>query len=195
MSAMDKGIPSWVYKWLVIVMVIGFYDGLFCVLRPYSLPGGCLEMIFYGHKYYIQWDTHYADTSDSFIWTQGLGNIIEALIILGILLNQIKTIRLQKMLIIVVSVMTAWKTVMFMIYSLDIGLGGHSFDLVAEIVVFVPALPWLFVPTYIAWLLTNDFLPQSSKKYLNDTVSSRNDLDSPDASLRRRHYNLRNSKK
>ncbi|WAR25637.1 hypothetical protein MAR_011341 [Mya arenaria] len=187
MSRLDRAIPVWVYNWLLISALICIIDGGFCVLRPHSLPGGCLQMLFYAYKYYILWDKHYADETDSFIWTQGFGNLVESALNLVVYFNLIKSVRLSKMLAIVVCVMTAWKTVLFDIYSLDIGQGGHTVDWLSEVMVFGASLIWIFFPGYAAWVLMEDFLPIPKT---NKTHSSGGrGEDSPDSPSH--GYNLR----
>ncbi|XP_045204978.2 uncharacterized protein LOC123557533 [Mercenaria mercenaria] len=205
----DRSMPDWVNKWLMINSAILIMDGSFCVLRPHSLPGGCMGTVYYGYKWYIQADKHYADPTDSFIFTQGLGNLIEASVCLLVLFNAFKTVRLNKMVTIFVSVMTAYKTILFCVYSLDIGQGGRAFEgLVAEFLVFGLGSVWLFVPAYVAWVLMQDFVDIKPKGTCSRYTPSKAD-DSAGASGRNtpskaddsvdgtgnHRYNLRNLKR
>lgn len=159
MAPTGRPIPDWINKWLILSSLICIYDGSFCVLRPHSLPGGCLEKVFWGYKIYIMADKHYADASDSFIWAQGLGNILESAINLVVVFKVLKSIQLSKLVCIAVSVMTAWKTTLFCLYSLDIGHGGHTVERWRdELLVHGLGLIWLVVPVYVVWVLTKDFV-------------------------------------
>ncbi|KAH3843332.1 uncharacterized protein LOC127876897 [Dreissena polymorpha] len=183
MTTMDRAIPSWVRNWLLVSSVICIMDGSFCVLRPHSLPGGCLEILFFPYKYYIAWDKHYGDATDSFVWAQGLGNIIESIINLVVYFNVLKSVRATKLLAIIVSVMVVWKTVIFDLYSFDVGTGGHTFDFMSEFMVFVPSLIWILVPGYVAFALCEDFLPPRQQKTPNrkaaNNSSTANGEDTP----------------
>ncbi|KAL4231877.1 hypothetical protein ACF0H5_009453 [Mactra antiquata] len=160
MTNMDRLMPSWMYKWMIINAFILIIDGGFCVLRPHSLPDGCLgSNIYYPYRLYVEADKHYADPTDSFIFTQGFGNLVEAVINIMIVLNVFKTVRLSKIVTMCVSVMTAYKTFLFCLYSFDIGQGGRPLStLFNEFLVFGLGSVWLFVPIYIVWVLLPDFL-------------------------------------
>lgn len=175
MVSLDRAMPDWVNKWLMVNSAILIMDGGFCVLRPHSLPDGCLGTVFYGYKWYILADKHYADPTDSFIFTQGLGNLIEAVLGLLVLFKVFKTARLTKLVTMMISAMTFYKTFLFCVYSLDIGQGGRAYEgFVAEFLVFGLGSVWLFMPAATIWVLLQDFVEFKGKS-VNSKKESAND--------------------
>ena len=54
-------IPKGIYLWLIISSIIVIYDASYILLRPRSLSGGDLELIFSPYQLYIQYDTLYGN--------------------------------------------------------------------------------------------------------------------------------------
>lgn len=202
MANIDKPLPSWVTRWLWLSALLCIYDGLFCVLRPHTLPGGALETVYHGYKLYIAADIHYADATDSFIWSQGLLNLLESVVNLVVVLNLVRSVRVQKMVAVIVSVMTCWKTVLFAVYSLDIPKGGHKSDnlLLEILLVYGLGSLWIIVPALIVLSLSKDFVCTGKKRgnvsigkeEEEEEEGSENDELDSSTDLRRR-YNLRSS--
>lgn len=175
MTNLNRAIPNWINKWLVINAGILIVDGSFCVLRPHSLPDGCLgSTIYYGYKWYILADKHYADPKDSFIFAQGFGNLIEASICLMIVFNVFKSVVLRKMVTMIVSVMTCYKTILFCIYSVEPGNGGRAYEgFVAEFLIFGLGCIWLFVPAFVVWVLLQDFIDIEQRRSFTSLSSAK----------------------
>lgn len=115
------------------------------------------------------------------------GNIIESALNLLVVFDVLKSVRKSKLLAIVASIMTAWKTVLFCLYSLDVGQGGHTFNWFAELVVLGPALIWIVFPVYAAKVLMEDFLnTKTLRSKPSDDGNDVTDSPSPRYYLRKR---------
>lgn len=105
------------------------------------------------HTYYL-----------SFIISFFSGNLVEAFICVLIVMNVFKTVRLTKLVTLFASIMTAYKTFLFFLYSFDIGQGGREMTgWWNEFLVFGLGLVWLLVPLYVIWVVTPDFLDNAVK--------------------------------
>lgn len=111
---------------------------------------------------------------------------MEALTGFAVVFNLAKSVRMSKLLGICACVMTFWKTVIFCLYSLDVGKGGHKFDLIGELMVFGFGAIWLVVPAYAAFVLMQDFLDNKTSKREKNSAEGNDVPDSPN-----RRYNLR----
>ena len=93
---------------------------------------------------------------------------------------------MSKFAAIATSIMTFWKTVIFVLYSLDVGAGGHTINWFGELMVNGPALIWMVFPGYAAWVLMQDFLVPRPIKRSKPEDDGNDVTDSPSG------YNLRN---
>lgn len=84
----QKRLQKWIVIWLIISMIIVFWDVMFVLLRPVSLPGGSLAWLWVPYATYIKIDTSYADLNNAFIVAQGIMSLIEIIIaIIALSLN------------------------------------------------------------------------------------------------------------
>ena len=119
------------------------------------------------------------------------GNLIEAFVCLMVLFNVFGTIRLNKMVTIICSVMTSYKTVLFVVYSFDFSKGGREFQgLLGEFLIFGLGSIWLLVPAYVTWVLIQDFVDIKPKGAQNRS-SPKKAKTAADDSLNGSGYNLR----
>ena len=92
---------------------------------------------------------------------------------------------------IVSSVMTAWKTTMFILASYDLADDSrHVDDWFSNITqILLPNLIFVLVPMYASWTLMKDFAGVSKKTKEKKDHANHDETDSGDAV---RRYNLRN---
>ncbi|KAL3879195.1 hypothetical protein ACJMK2_031504 [Sinanodonta woodiana] len=176
----ENKLEAWILKWFYATAVICTYDATFCVFRPYTLPGEPLHAPWYPYRMYMAVDQRYKDTNDSFSFTQSLLNYGEVILNIVTIVLQYLTERrctkcifrdffdffpalwnnrYTKILAYTVSVMTFWKTVLYMLMYLELA-GGKDYrkgnnPLQEFFVVFVPNAIWLVVPAlciYYLWM-------------------------------------------
>jgi hypothetical protein len=116
-------IPKGIRIWLIVSAIIVIYDASYVLLRPLSMRGGKLFSIFFPYELYTQYDTLYANLTDSFVVIQSWLNIVEAaLLFIAVYLSNstciIKNLS-GAILSIVTSAFVYWKTVIFLIYDKD----------------------------------------------------------------------------
>lgn len=191
MSSVDSPIPVWIKRWLMIAAFIMYMDGSFCCLRPHSFPNGCLSMLYLPYRLYIQIDKHYADVKDSFVLAQGMLNLVEAGLYTAVLLQLFSSIRWTKLMAICSSIMTCWKSLLFLLYSYDLAdesrhVENWFYDIA---LVFMPSLAFTIIPAYAAYILMVDFAVQSEKEKAS-RANTEDERDARDSHTSR--YNLRN---
>ncbi|KAH3839005.1 uncharacterized protein LOC127879452 isoform X2 [Dreissena polymorpha] len=167
---MDKGtlanhgnkMPMWMVIWFYATAIICTIDASFIVLRPHTLPGGSLHYLFFFYKYYIHTDQRYNDVSDSYVYTQSLMNYAEVLLNIVTLFYHYRKSNLTKPLAFTVSVMTFWKTVLYiaMFYELAGGKDYRIGNTLLEemLLVLIPNGIWLLLPGMCIVKLWRDML-------------------------------------
>ena len=73
-------VPGWILLILILSMLITFWDALFVLMRPESLPGGKLAFIWLPYAKYITIDTAYGDINNHFVVAQALMTLFEIVI-------------------------------------------------------------------------------------------------------------------
>ena len=116
-------------------------------------------------------------------------NIMESMLCLMVFFNCLGTIRRSKLLALVVSVMTFWKTILTTLYALDIAKGDKAVHDWPRELAFVhgPAAIWIVVPAYVAYTILLDFGWAEGKRG-GSSKKTEDDVDG------KHHYNLRNRK-
>lgn len=70
-------LPRWIVIWFLVTIPIMLWDSLFILFRPASLPGGSLDWVWWGYRYYIAVDTRYGNINDTLVIAFTWGNLIE----------------------------------------------------------------------------------------------------------------------
>ena len=98
------------------------------------------------------------------------------------------SIRWAKLLAIASSVMTCWKTLLFLLCSYDLADDSrHVEDWFYNIlVIFIPTMIFIVVPAYVAYTLMKDFAEETKKAKAEDN----DETDGKEEPVKR--YNLRN---
>ena len=88
------------------------------------------------------------------------------------------------------SVMTCWKTLLFLLWSYDIADDSrHVEDWFYNILmIFIPTLIFVVVPAYVAYTLMKDFAGETKKEKVK--AEDNDETDAKEETVRR--YNLRN---
>lgn len=143
-------LPGYMVIWFYVTAVICTIDASFIVFRPRTLPGGDLHKYFSFYKYYIYTDQRYGDTGDSYVYTQSLMNYAEVILNIITLVYHYKRKATTRLLAFTVTVMTFWKTVLYILMFYELA-GGKDFragnSLTEEIfIVLIPNGVWIVLP-------------------------------------------------
>ena len=118
-------LPSWVKWWLILDFPIILWDAMFLIMRPHSLPGGKYSFIWCwgegqtsGYGAYIRADKIYGDMSDPWSVAQMYGNLIEMVLQLYTVWLLIKRKPSSTFWVFTVSLMTFFKTLLYLFYEL-----------------------------------------------------------------------------
>ncbi|XP_052280201.1 uncharacterized protein LOC127877922 isoform X1 [Dreissena polymorpha] len=114
------------------------------------------------NKYYIHTDQRYNNVSDSYVYTQSLMNYAEVLLNIVTLFYHYRKSNLTKPLAFTVSVMTFWKTVLYIAMFYELA-GGKDYrignTLLEEVLlVLIPNGIWLLLPGMCIVKLLRDML-------------------------------------
>lgn len=158
-------LPSWIVTWFYTTAIICTIDASFIVFRPHTLPGGAFFNFFFPYKWYIYTDQRYGDINDSYVFTQSLMNYAEVFLNVLVLYYHYAGSSKTKPLAYTVSVMTFWKTVLYiaMFYELAGGKDyrrGNSF-LEEVFLVLIPNGIWILLPGLCMLSLWNNATPNS----------------------------------
>lgn len=162
----DKNqMPGYMVVWFYLTAIICTIDASFVVFRPRTLPGGNLSAFFKLYQYYIYTDQRYNDIGDSYVFTQSLMNYVEVILNIVTLIFHYRKMNATKLLAFTVSVMTFWKTVLYILMFYELA-GGKDYrvgnTLIEEIfIVLIPNGIWIVLPFICMVDLWKTFLPKS----------------------------------
>ncbi|XP_065885355.1 uncharacterized protein [Dysidea avara] len=140
----------WPVVWFLLSGLLVIWDCCFVLLRPHSLPKGRFHHFFVPYVLYYEVDKAYADIENEFVWGQSWLNVVE--VCLQFLTIYLIFARSSKAVLVgfLVSVLTFWKTVLYMIQYTEICNGGDRLshvDIGNAILFFViPNGFWLVFP-------------------------------------------------
>ncbi|WAQ99651.1 hypothetical protein MAR_024024 [Mya arenaria] len=162
--------PGWMVVWFYITAIICTIDASFVVFRPHTLPGGWLHKFFFPYRYYIYTDQRYGDVTDSYVFTQSLMNYAEVILNIITLFYHYQRARATQCLAFTVSVMTFWKTVLYiaMFYELAGGKdyrGGNTL-LEEVLLVLIPNGIWIIIPAMCMAALWSDLINGQSSSHV-----------------------------
>ncbi|XP_053399671.1 uncharacterized protein LOC123557344 isoform X2 [Mercenaria mercenaria] len=167
----DKNqMPGYMVVWFYVTAVICTIDASFIVFRPRTLPGGDLSKFFSFYQYYIYTDQRYNDVGDSYVFTQSLMNYVEVVLNIITLICHYRKMKDTRLLAFTVSVMTFWKTVLYILMFYELA-GGKDYrvgnSLVEEIfIVLFPNGVWIVLPLICMVDLWRGFLKTETKTKL-----------------------------
>lgn len=141
--------PKWIKIWIIISALIVFWDVMFVLLRPASLPEGSLAFIWIPYAKYIQIDISYADMQNNFVITQAIMSLFEICIgIISLYLAHIKKTILAILFAFSALLLTGTKTI-FIFLQEFIGHFEHVNHNSISDLVFSYILPnsvWIIIP-------------------------------------------------
>jgi len=158
-------ISRWMKNWLVLSMLIVFWDISFIFLRPYSMPGGDLHFLWIPYLKYISIDLSYGDLNDPFVPAQAILSLVE--ITLGLVVLWWSRIGKQieaGLLLMVVSSLTAAKTALILVLEWTSGFEntGHNTWWESGLFYGLPNVVWIIFPTAVALCLARRFIANSA---------------------------------
>ncbi|XP_065885867.1 uncharacterized protein [Dysidea avara] len=141
----------WPVVWFFLSALVVIYECGFVLLRPHTLPGGKFHDFFTPYDEYIKIDKGYGNIKDEFVWAGTWMNIIEVLLqfltILLILRRSSKAVLIGFL----VSALTFWKTLLYVIQFTELCNGSHRLrhvDTSTAITLFIiPNAIWLVFPS------------------------------------------------
>ena len=151
-------LPSWAPYWLIISALLMLMDCLFLLLRPHTFKGGRYHSYFTAYDTYTRYDPTYLNTTDAFINSQNLINLLElTLSLLSLPIYQLLSRPLAAYLIVLLSASECSKTLLFFVYScydtdtavqyrlLDVS----SWDIGYVSAYLLPSLCWIVFPVWL----------------------------------------------
>ncbi|EDV20563.1 uncharacterized protein TRIADDRAFT_60962 [Trichoplax adhaerens] len=162
-----RDLPVWIKVWFFISSVICSWDASFVLLRPHSMPpDGKYSQYFSPYALYLGVDKKYGDLEDTFIIGQAWCNVAEVVMMLFVVLFGSSSRGKGWIFSLVVSTMTFWKTVVFLIQYTDICNGAHQLNAVD----FETALKLFYIPNGI-WIVMSLLVMASTWSYLSGALS------------------------
>jgi len=118
-------IPLWTRLWFFATGIICTWDASFIIFRPHSLPGGKYSLFWKPYSIYVEVDKRYKDMTDPFVYAQSLMNYAEVVLGFAVLILNARNSKSTAALAFATSLMTLWKTVIYMLQYTDLCGGGH----------------------------------------------------------------------
>lgn len=154
MEVTNALIPRWAVAWILISNLATTPDFLFVFFQPHSLKGGK-----YGHLFpftlwqiYAEWGGRYANPEDHFNRAQSILNVVELFMGVGALWKFGTKSQKGAKLILVVSIMTFYKTCIYFLIEIVSGLEyflSHN-SVWIQLLVAVLSLPWIICPAILS---------------------------------------------
>lgn len=151
--------PHWATAWAVISSLICIWDATYVITRPRSMANGDLFHIFTPYAKYITLDPLYGNLDNAFVLAQSYMNYAELTIALFsvILYHIFRRRNLGCLILLIVSVMTWSKTVLYFIHDY-IERPLHPQELPVEIEIWeylllfiIPSSLWVIFPFACMW--------------------------------------------
>ncbi|KAK9321007.1 hypothetical protein V1517DRAFT_327569 [Lipomyces orientalis] len=160
----------WISCWIALSAAVCTWDALFCLCRPYSLPGNSLSKFWAPYKFYIEFDLSYGmEHTTGFINAQAVGNLIEVLLdcVYLYLVHGVATKdsrRAASLIAIMATLMTGYKTVIFILqeyYSDFSSIRHNPFSEIFLKWVF-PQTLFVLLPLYLTYMFGDHLLSLAS---------------------------------
>jgi len=149
----DNSIPGWIRLWLLVSGLVCTWDGTFIIFRPHSLPGGKYHSIWKPYSKYISVDKRYGDMEDPFVYAQSLMNFVEIFFCFLVLVMNARNARSTATLAFSVSLMTMWKTVLYLVQYTELCGGGkyhsHNDPFTNFLYLWLPSGIWIILPLLV----------------------------------------------
>ncbi|KAK9311928.1 hypothetical protein V1522DRAFT_357682 [Lipomyces starkeyi] len=160
----------WISWWIALSSLICIWDALFCLFRPYSLPGNSLSMFWGPYKHYVNFDLSYGmEHTTGFINAQSLGNLMESTLNFSYLylvhkVGTKESRRTASLVAVISTIMTGYKTVIFVLQEYYSGFTSIRHNPFSEIFLkwIFPQSIFIFVPFYLTTLFGNHLLSVAS---------------------------------
>jgi hypothetical protein len=158
--------PRWATAWAIIGSLVCIWDATYILTRPRSMVKGDLFHMFFPYEKYITLDPLYGNLKNAFVIAQSLMNYVEvALTLFSVILYYIgKRRNLGCLLLLIVSVMTWSKTVLYFIHDY-FERPLHPQELPIKIATWeyvflfiIPSLVWVVFPFACMWNIGGQIL-------------------------------------
>lgn len=158
--------PWWVTAWAVISSLVCIWDATYVLTRPRSMAKGDLFHIFVPYARYITVDPLYGNLKNAFVIGQSYMNYIELTLALFsvILYHLMKRRNLACLILLIASVMTWSKTVLYFIHdhferSLNPLEISTKVELWEHLLLFiVPSSFWVILPFATMWNISRQII-------------------------------------
>jgi len=178
-SGATDGLPLWVRLWLLVSGLVCTWDATFILFRPHSLPGGKYHHLWKPYSIYVEVDKRYKDMGDPFVVAQSLMNLAEVVLcFVALTLPLFKAGRSTLLVTYSVSLMTLWKTVLYMLQYTELCGGGmyHSQNNAWTnfLYLWLPNGIWIFIPAAVCIRLAPGLLGSGIESRSGPTGKKRN---------------------
>jgi hypothetical protein len=158
--------PRWATAWAIVGSLVCLWDATYVLTRPRSMAKGDLFHVFFPYAKYITLDPLYGNLQNAFVIAQSWMNYVEVVLsLLSVILYHLAGRRnLGCLLLLVVSVMTWSKTVLYFIHDY-FERPLHPQDLPIEIATWeylclfiIPSAVWVICPFACMWNIARQII-------------------------------------
>ncbi|CAF0977531.1 unnamed protein product [Rotaria sordida] len=168
--------PHWATAWAIIGSLICIWDATYVIVRPRSMANGDLFHIFFPYAKYITLDPLYGNLQNAFVIAQSWMNYVEiTFTLLSVIVYHVNGRRnLGCLILLIVSVMTWSKTVLYFIHDyFERPLHPQKLPIEIEtweylFLFIIPSLIWVVLPFACMWNIGRQIL-----NLLNEKIKSK----------------------
>lgn len=149
-------LPRWIVIWLLISMLIVFWDVTFVLFRPASFAEGALGLIYIPYAKYIKIDTSYADMNNAFVVAQSIMSLFEiALGLIALYLNYRRVFLAACLFAFSSQLLTATKTILIFLLEIVGGMQHVGHNVISDLILyyFMPNSVWIVLPFAVVIVL------------------------------------------
>ena len=164
--------PRWATTWAIVGSLVCLWDATYVLLRPRTMAKGDLFDFYLPYAKYITVDPLYGNLQNAFVLAQSWVNLLEITMALTsvVLYHLLGRRNLACLLLLIASVMTWSKTVLYFIHdyfhrplhpqdpSIDIAMVEHIFLFV------IPSLIWIVFPLACIWTVARQIVQLLGEK-------------------------------
>ena len=164
--------PRWITAWAVIGSIVCIWDATYVLTRPRSMAKGDLFHLYTPYAKYITLDPLYGNLKNAFVVAQSWMNLVEvALALIAVFLYHAAGRRNGGcLLLLIVSVMTWSKTVLYFIHdSFERPLRSEKLPIEIPAweyvcLFIIPSLVWVVFPFACMWSIARQIVGLTSVK-------------------------------
>jgi hypothetical protein len=146
--------PRWIVIWFLISLPIVAWDVSFVLLRPLSMPGGSLDVLWIPYEKYLTVDLSYADLDSGFVRAQAIMSCLEVVMaVVALVLAHRRRLAPATLLVFCVSVLTCAKTLLIFLIELVTGFASVGHNAAGDLLLLyvLPNSVWIVMPLLVAW--------------------------------------------